>query len=233
MNKKDDKAKNVHAGHRNRMWERYQISGFDTFQPHEVLEMLLYQLYPRCDTNERAHKLIERFGSLENVVNADVDDLIAAGLTPRGASIFTLYRTVHNYIKLSGAKKDLIVLENIYITGEYCCKHFGYDVVESLHMIVVDPKMKIKHVSTISTGNDKSTQVNAENIMRTALNLRAAGVILCHNHPGGNVTPSNADIESTNAIASLLGSVNVPLIDHIICSQDKYESFAGRGYLKN
>ena len=203
------------------------------FPAHEVLELLLYQLFPRCDTNERAHRLIERFGSLENVVNADVDDLIAAGLTPRGASIFTLYRTVHNYIKLSDAKNDMIVLENTYVTGEYCCKHFGYDVVESLHMIVVDGKMKIKHVTTISTGTDKRTQVNAETIMRTALNLKAAGVILCHNHPGGNVSPSNADIQSTTVIANLLSSVNVPLIDHIICFQDKYESFAGRGYLKN
>lgn len=230
LNNKIKKKKSIqspHKGHRERMYERYEATCFDGFHEHEVLEMLLYRAVPYKDTNEKAHKLLNEFGSLVNVLQADSDDLVSAGLTLQEALIITQYREVNNFIRLN--KTPNIVLANVDITGEFCCDHFGYDVIESLYLISMDASRKIKAVTRISKGNESHTDADIKKMIRVAVRHRARAVILCHNHPGGNLNPSPSDINITNRLIDVFQAMDVLLIDHIICNKNRYISLFERG----
>ena len=220
-----------HLGHRKRMYEKYRESGFGSFSENQVLEMLLYNCYIRKDTNQIAHNLLEHFGCLENVINANVDELIIAGLSERSAIIINEYHELNKYLNIN--KKEKIILSDFSVAGQYCCEHFGDNNIESLFVICMDNSSKIKGVRKISEGTEQKTENFPLEILRAAMVMRATNVILCHNHPSGNLKPSNDDIINTNKIAILLESAEIHLIDHIICSKDKFVSLAQRGILKN
>lgn len=222
LNKSD-----IHKGHRQRMYDRYYKTGFNGFQEHEVLEMLLYTAYPRGDTNEIAHELINAFGGLEYVLGADFDDLVNFGLKPRVAVILSQFHQTQNYIRLNKFK-NLPIL-NIDEAGRFCCENFGYDVVESFYVICLGQNQKVVNVVKISTGDERHTEAYPSRVLRVAMRNRATAVILCHNHPGGDLNPSNDDIICTNRIAALLDNADIPLKDHIICCGERYTSLFERG----
>jgi len=168
---------------------------------------------------------------LSDHVNKRVDELIIAGLSERSAIIINEYHELNKYLNVN--KNDTVILSDFSIAGQYCCDHFGDNNVESLFVICMDNSSKIKGVRKISEGTEQKTENFPLEILRAAMVMRATNVILCHNHPSGNVKPSNDDIINTNKIAILLESAEIHLIDHIICSKDKFVSLAQRGILKN
>ena len=248
-NKKSGKKDNIHKGHRQRMLDKYTKNGIYSFEEHEILEILLYLAYPQIDVNEKAHRLLKKFGSLDNILNASVEELVKEpdkstdenkldktkddSLTLRAATILTLVRNVDNYVKFKNAQTEnkRFVFSNTTATGEFCCKYFGYNTTEVLNMIVVDGNRRLVCIENISTGNVRQAYANTEKILMTAIRHKACGAILCHNHPGGNLNVSNADSAATNNIGGLLAGIGVKLIDHIICCEDKYESMAQRNML--
>ena len=235
-NKKD----NPHKDHRKRMLDRYIKHGINSFQEHEVIELLLYLAYPQGDVNPKAHMLLEKFGSISNLLNASVEELIAedknkkkALLTDRAAFVITLIRDIDKYAKISDADNELskTVLSDVYDVGRFCCKRFGSSHNEILYMVILDSLMKVKSIVKISEGNSKSTIVSIERIVMHAIKHKAHAVILCHNHPGGNLDISNADISATNKVAASLNSLDIALVDHIVCCDDKFESMRQRGMI--
>ena len=225
------KDKPSHKGHRQRMFAKYRENLFDSFSPHEVLEILLYNCYPQIDTNGIAHNLINHFGSLEKVITANIDELIIAGLTERAAMIISQYHEVNKYLHVNSAKMD--TLSTNEIAGEYCCEHFGQDVVESLYAICMNNNSKILGIRKISTGDEQKTESYPLEVLRAAMVLRATNVILCHNHPSGNLEPSNPDIINTLKVANILESAGIHFIDHIICNKKGFVSLSQRGMLTN
>ncbi len=240
------KTSGVHKGHRQRMLNRYIENGINSFEEHEVLEMLLYLAYPQIDTNPKAHMLLDRFGSLDNLLNASVDELLMdvadqgsrnknndGSLTQRAATIISLIRDLDKYAKIKSADSNLrnTVLSDVYDVGRFCCKHFGSYPVEMFYMIVLDSKSKVKNIIKLSEGNVRSAMVDLEKIIMLAIKHKANGIILCHNHPGGNLEISNADKSATDKIAASLNTINIPLIDHIICCEDSYESMRKRSMI--
>ena len=233
---KDSKNKKLtaipsHKGHRLRMYAKYRESSFDNFSPHEVLEMLLYNCYPQKNTNHIAHNLINHFGNLESVLTANVDELIMAGLTERGAMVINQYHQINKYLHENSTEN--VRLSNFATAGQYCCDHFGHDIVESLYAICLNNNSKVIGVKKISSGDEKKTENYPLEVLRVAMVNRATNVILCHNHPSGNVEPSNTDIINSNKVADLLENAEIHLIDHIICSKDRFVSMSQRGMLSN
>lgn len=242
----DKKNVNIHSGHRKRMMNRYIEEGLNVFREHEVLEMLLYLAYPQMNTNDKAHMLLKKFGNLDNVLNASIEELLLdvsdegvgdkrkdSSLTPRAAAIISMIRDIDKYAKSQAAKlhKGTPVLSDVYDVGRFCCEHFGKGPIETLYMIILDSTSKYKNAIRISEGNVRNTAVDLEKIIVHAIQNKACGVILCHNHPGGNMDISNADKAATDKVAASLATLGINLVDHIVCCEDKFESMRQRGMI--
>ncbi len=206
--------------------EKFEKSGFDNFTEVEIIRTLLGNTIDRKDVYSVSASLLSTFGSLESILQADISDLVIAGLNQDAAHALTRHREVERYLKLHTPIKCCIKTNDD--AGRFCCEHFGYDVVESFYVISLDSCRNVKACSLISKGIEHRTEAYPVSVMRAVLRQRASMVILCHNHPGGNLTPSNEDIITTQNIADLLRKMEIPLIDHIICYKDRYTSLFER-----
>jgi len=221
--------KPIHSGHRKRVINKFIEHGLDSFEEHEVLEMLLFFSVPRIDTNPLAHRLIEEFGSLQNVLSAEPQELkLVKGVGDNTAALISLFRNIRKYQNTQLIEKN-IRFDATHEIGEFCVKYFSEHIDESAIMLSVDSKRRLKKVSVISNGNVNETYFDINKIMKDALNFRAAGVIVAHNHPNGILQPSSSDVILTKEIHDLLRGVHIQLIDHIICNERYFTSFNERG----
>lgn len=230
--KKDIKStkKSPHTGHRQRVIKKFMEHGLDSFAEHEVLELILFFAIPRADTNAIAHRIIDEFGSLQNVFDASAEDLTQIeGVGNNCATLISLFRAVSEY-KNKLYKKN-IVLPDVADYGVFCKEYFADHVDESAIMLAFDSYHRLKKVAVISTGTFKETALYAEKIMKIALTLRAPIVVIAHNHPGGKLTPSTADKILTKRLQELLQAVHIKLEDHIICNETDFTSMFERGFL--
>lgn len=229
MENKKDINKPIHSGHRKRVINKFIEHGLDSFEEHEVLEMLLFFSVPRIDTNPLAHRLIEEFGSLQNVLSAEPQELkLVKGVGDNTAALISLFRNIRKYQNTQLIEKN-IRFDATHEIGEFCVKYFSEHIDESAIMLSVDSKRRLKKVSVISNGNVNETYFDINKIMKDALNFRAAGVIVAHNHPNGILQPSSSDVILTKEIHDLLRGVHIQLIDHIICNERYFTSFNERG----
>lgn len=225
----DKNVKNEHDGHRQRMYKRLLETGLNGFPEHEVLEMVLYTAFARGDTKPLARTLLKEFSSLKNVLDADPRDLMTVkGISYTTAAKLMLFKEVMEYIKLNDKELTLSTADEV---GEYCIKHFGDKDIECLYLLSFDKKDNLKSVNLISTGDETQTDANANEIIRCANMLKSDKVILCHNHPDGNVNPSSNDINLTNKLREILDILNIELADHIICSRTRHTSLAQRNMI--
>lgn len=226
---KKDINKLIHSGHRKRVINKFIEHGLDSFEEHEVLEMLLFFSVPRIDTNPLAHRLIEEFGSLQNVLSAEPQELkLVKGVGDNTAALISLFRNIRKYQNTQLIEKN-IRFDATHEIGEFCVKYFSEHIDESAIMLSMDSKRRLKKVSVISNGNVNETYFDINKIMKDALNFRAAGVVVAHNHPNGILQPSSSDIILTKEIRDLLMGVHIQLIDHIICNERYFTSFNERG----
>jgi len=228
QNKKDVK-KLPHAGHRQRVISKYFEHGLSPFQEHEVLELMLFFSIPRADTNLLAHRMLDEFGSLENILEACPEDLEAIpGVGKNTAALLTLFRAVWEY-KNTKLYNKRIYLNDSYDIGTFCVKYFQDHTEESAIMLIMDSARKLKHVACISEGTVNETAMYPRKVMKIALTMNATHVVISHNHPGGNTQPSAADKKMTKLLNQTLDSINVCLVDHIICNEKFFSSLRERG----
>ena len=222
--------KHPHEGHRERMRARYRTAGLKGFHDHEVLELLLYYCYPRGDTNPRAHEMLAKFGSLHNLFEADVETLMERlNCSENIAVLLNLVPALaHRYFNSKWDKKHLI-LDKVCIAGEYAIGLFVGKTSEQFYVLSLDNKRRLINTVLISEGTIGETAIYTREIARAAIQDKATCIILTHNHPGGTLRPSNADIEVTRKVMEWLGFINVDVLDHIIVAGDTYYSFASRG----
>ncbi len=212
-----------HDGHRSRMRKRYLETGFDSFQDHEILEMLLYNCYTRRNTNDIAHKLLEAFGSISAVLEAPVDSLINAGVSENVAVYLHMIPDVCRvyYDDRNNSKGKIIKLDNV---GEYFKNKFIGRVDETVYLLLLDSKGKEIFCGVVATGTSCTSDVPMRKIVDLALRYNASIAIIAHNHPSGVALPSKADLKVTNLLHSTLATVGVNLVDHIIVADDEYVS---------
>lgn len=227
---------NPHENHRKRMRQRYLKQGFEGFADHEVLEFLLYYCYPRRDTNEIAHRMIKEFGSLHNLLEADVPTIMKKlGCTENIAVYLNMLPKVANrYFRNKWGTG--IILDNPKTAGEYAIDLFVGYTVEMFYVICIDKKFRLINTVLISEGTLDESAVYPREIVSAAIQNNAAYIILAHNHPSGTLKPSKSDLEVTRRIVEGMQLLNLFISDHIIVAGDTYYSFAARkqivkGYL--
>lgn len=224
----DDKG--MHVRHRSRLRRRFDRYSLQSFDEHEVLEFLLYFTHTRKDTNAYAHALINEFGSLENVFKAEIHDLEAVyGIGPKSALLINFCRQLCTY--LGAHTTENVVLSNSTAMGKYCCEYFKGRTKETFIVLILDTTRTLQNVVQISEGTENETAYYPRNVMNAVLKYKANIVAIAHNHTGNSTHPSDNDIYISNQISKLLSGINVPLIDHIICSGSSFTSLADRGFL--
>lgn len=225
---------NVHESHRERVREKFKSGGFEGWCDQEILELLLFYAIPRADTNPIAHRLIDRFGTLSGVLDADITALLEVdGIGMSTACyISALGRLPAEYLrsKWSGEK---ISLSNSTAAGRYCTDYIGSESEEVLAVICLDAKNQVKSKRIISRGMSDRVDVSIRKIVQAAFDAKVNYVVLCHNHPSGSAHPSQQDIDMTNAVAAALRPLDIELCDHIVVGGDTFTSMADRGFIKN
>ncbi|MGI6664997.1 MAG: RadC family protein [Christensenellaceae bacterium] len=215
----------MHKGDRERMRERFYKTGLEGFHDHEVLEYILYFAIPRRDTNALAHTLLSHFGSLEKVLLADVAELEkVAGIGEQSAALLSLFAPVAKRLFSAPAKQKPLntsALAASYIQPILYGRH-----TECLYLICMDHNYTILHEQIAVEGSIDSLPVYPREIAAIALRHNATRIILAHNHPSGNATPSRQDITFTKEIIDALLPLNIILADHLITTRDAYYSFA-------
>lgn len=221
------KPKNPHEKHRKRLRENFLNNGLETFQEHNILELLLFYSIPVKDTNEIAHNLIYRFGSLSEVFDADYEDLCKVeGVGERSALLIKLMPQLFRMYEKDKLSKADVHLNTSELVAKYAAKHFVGLTEEKLYLLCLDSNCKKLSFDLISEGTINATMINNRKITECAILSKAASVILIHNHPSGITAPSKADINATIAMANVLESVGIKLNDHIIIGHgDEYFSF--------
>jgi len=222
---------NIHQGRRKRLKERYLKEGLHNFAPHEILELLLMYAIPRRDTNVIAHALLKQFGSLSNVFNASFEELmLVKGVGEECARLIRLNLDIAREV-LKAKSEDKIRLSNTKEIEEYCKNLFINTNYEVLYMICLNAGYQVLSTIKMADGTISGAECNVRKIVSTALSINAVGVILTHNHPGGNASPSKEDVIATNLAKRGLNAVDIKLIDHIIVTEKETFSLAKIDFL--
>lgn len=220
---------NDHDGHRQRLKTRFLECGIDDFEPHNVLELLLFYAVPRKDTNVLAHNLIKEFGSLSAVLDADPKDLMKVeGVGENTATFLSMMPQIARKY-LEDKERECVVVKTVSDLGKYLIPKFIGRKNEALMLISMDCRNKILSCSIVSEGDVTGAKVSKRKIMEEAIRVNAAQVALAHNHPSGTLMASPDDIVMTRDIKNMLSHVGIGFYDHIIVSNNDYISMWASG----
>lgn len=221
----------VHSGHRKRVRERFLNESLDNFPPHNALELLLFYALPQRDTNELAHRLIERFGSLAAVFDAPFEELLKVeGVGQSAATLLKLIPQLTRRYMVDSVFEEY--LNSTEKAGKFLLPYYIARKNETVFLVCLDSKCKVISTQMIFEGSVNSTQVNIRKIIETAFKYNATGVIIAHNHPGGVALPSSEDLGTTQRIFDALRAVGLAFIDHIIVADDDFVSLADSGFIQ-
>ena len=214
----------MHEKHRQRMKNKFIEHGEKTFFPHELLEILLFFSIPRVNTNDKAHALIDRFGSINGVLSADVKELTSVNGVGTNSAI--LIKTCDALCRLAKQEKQepKIKLNTYLLVKNYLIKLFSSITDERLYIIMLDNSMRVIDTKCVMKGTVSASTMNTSDIVRMAVKTNAASVILAHNHPKGIAVPSASDIEATYNVNKILRLVDVELIDHFVLTNNRCTS---------
>lgn len=228
-----EKSGGVHDGHRARMRARFKASGGNAFAEHELFEMLLYYSLPRRDTNELAHKLMEEFGSLSGVLEAE-SDALARLFEGKENSVFLL-QLVGELTRRYTAEKlmpkgSAPVFDTPEKIAAYMVPRYVGVKVERAYMLLFDNGMRLLDCIHIGDGSVSGVMLSVRMIAERAYQKRAAAVVLTHNHPDGLAIPSGEDIRVTRQLEEALRLLEIPLVEHFIFTSDAYVPILCRYY---
>lgn len=222
----------IHNGHRQRLKERFLREGLSHFEEHQVLELLLFYCIPRVDTNPLAHALLEQFGSLSQVLEAPVEELVKVpGIGENAATFLTLTTAVGRYYLVNRSMQN-VILPTIERCGEYLVPFFYGRRNETVFLLCLDAKCKVLCCKEMGEGSVNSAGVPVRRIVEVALGANATSVILAHNHPSGLALPSGEDVQTTRRVAAALDAVEICLVDHIVVADGDFVSLAQSGYYR-
>lgn len=206
----------MHAGHRQRLKNRFIEDGLEHFDEHQVLELMLFYCIPRQDTNPIAHALMEHFGSLSQVMTAPIAELQkVSGMGESAATFISLLNAFCRYY-FSARGKDPIILDSAEKCSAYLIPLFHGHRNEMVHLLCLDAKGKLLCHKELGEGSINSAAVPIRRIVEIALGINATSVILAHNHPSGLALPSPEDELTTRQLSVALSAVDITLIDHFI-----------------
>ena len=220
-----------HAGHRERLRQRYCQNGLEAFAAHEVLELLLTYAIPRRDTKPIAYALMTRFGSLHAVLQASAEELMQVeGIGESAAVLLSMMMPLFRAYRQS-VESDCPELKNGYQAVRYCESLFEGERYEKFYVICLDARMRRLNTVLISAGDVTEVRVYARHIMSALTQCSAMGAVIAHNHPSGTAQPSAEDVALTAGIQQIMEGVGIRLYDHVIVSPKESFSFRLGGLL--
>lgn len=221
--------KSIHKGHRERLKSRFLACGLDDFTDIQILELLLFYAIPMKDTSPIAHALLDTFGSLSQVLDAEPKELKKVpGISDHAACLLSLVTELARAYQVDCARqaKCLLTLDEC---GAYLTAFFLGRTVETVFLLCLDAKCKVLACKEVGEGSVNSASVSVRKIVETALSSGASTVVLAHNHPSGIALPSEEDIATTRRVAAALEAVEVHLADHMIVADSDFVSMAQSG----
>lgn len=215
-----------HMGHRERLRQRFKAAP-DTLADYELLELLLFRVIPRADTKPRAKALLSRFGSLAEVLGAS-EQLIAE--TPGVGPSIALDLKIIEAVAKRSARSTVMereVLGSWSKVVEYCTAAMAFEPREQFRILFLDKKNRLITDEVQQQGTVDHTPVYPREVVKRALELSATAIILVHNHPSGDPTPSRADIDMTKLLIEAAKALNITVHDHIIVGKHGHVSMRG------
>jgi len=224
---KADEPKPHYLGHRKRLRQRFTSGGPDALPDYELLELVLFRSLPRRDTKPIAKALIEKFGSFAEVISAEPERLTE--IKGIGDTVVIDLKLVQAAaLRLSkGSVLKKTALHSWSQLLDYCRAAMAYKNTEQFRILFLDKKNFLIADEIQGEGTVDHTPVYIREVIKRALELSASSIILVHNHPSGDVTPSRADIDMTNRIIEAAEKLNIIVHDHIIVGRDGHASFRG------
>lgn len=210
------KRKPDYAGHRDRVRQNALAGGLENMRDYELLELLLFYAIPQKDTKPKAKELLRDVGTIADLIDMDAEDLMLAGkLTANSALLFSVIRQImHRYRQEKAAPKT--ALHTWRDVGRYVAARVPNEKVESLYLLCMDTQRQVIRLVKLQKGVVDSVPVQIREITHAALRTEAKNVVLIHNHPSGNLMPSESDIELTEKVVRALEVNEINVIDHII-----------------
>ncbi len=225
-----EKKENPHAGHRSKLKKRFLQQGFDGFEDHNILELLLFFAIPRRDTNVIAHKLIERFGSFSRVFEATVDELCSVdGIGRHAAELIKTYPAVAKRYYLDRFKEEKKLPEYHHLGQDLVLQFAGVDH-EQVRLLFYDNSLSFRGQVILHEGDINSVSFSFRKVCDATLQHNAAFVIVAHNHPHGLPIASAEDLNTTSRLENFLAQMNVTMIDHFIIAEGRFSSIQKTAY---
>ncbi len=224
------KEKPHYLGHRQRLREKL-VTNSRGLADYELLELLLAQVFTRKDTKPLAKAVLDRFGSLKDAIMARPEQLVEIdGIGPGVGAQWTLIQELFARIgeAVTSSKQALSDPAEV---AKAAMARIGSKGTEEFWAAFLDSKNRVISWEQISKGTVNATPVFPREIMATALRLEAASLILAHNHPGGDPSPSREDIMLTDKIRESAGGLDIRVLDHLVVTDTEYYSFNEHGYL--
>ena len=220
----------IHASHRQRVKDRFRAEGLDSFDEVHALELLLFYAIPQGDVNPLAHRLLDRFGNLRQVLEAPTEHLLAVeGVGPHTAMLLSLVKGLARQYLITPEGKST-PMKTLEECGNYLRDRLLGRRDETVMLLCLDAKRKLLGCRIISEGSVNSAEVSTRKVMDAALAMNATSVVLAHNHPSGIALPSMEDVVTTRRMAMALDAVGILLEDHIVVADRDYVSLFQSGY---
>lgn len=218
-------------GHRDRLRERFLNGGADALPDYELLELVLFMAIPRRDVKPLAKELLSRFGNLAGVLNAPVAELEKFdGLSENTIiALKAIQAAAFRMMKQEIMQKP--ILNSWARLMDYCAATMAHEQKEHFRILFLNKKNELIADEIQQTGTVDHTPAYPREIMKRALELGATAIILCHNHPSGDATPSEADIDMTHAVMAAGEPFKIVVHDHLVVSRNGTKSFKTMGLI--
>lgn len=221
----------IHSGHRSRMRERFVSQGLEGFAEHEVLELVLFYAIPQRDVNPLAHKLLDHFGSLHRVMEAEQEELLQVeGIGEYAATLIRLFGQMGARIRQS-RRNARVKIKNQREAREHCVQLLEGKRKEHFYLVCLNGEMEVVADALVASGSLNEVAAYPRLVAELALRHDAHTVVLCHNHPDGKAFPSQDDLDTTASLNDMLQRIGVVLADHIIVAGDEAFSFAANRFI--
>lgn len=228
-----DKTNISSEGHRQRIREKFLKNGGSALADYELMEAYLTIAIPRRDVKPLAKLLIAKFGSFAEVISAPNEALLEVdGVGENTLFALKMVREAAERMSWEVLKNaDAPVISNMDALIDYCRMSMAYQEVEEFRLIYLNVKNMVIEEEIQQRGTVNHVSIHPREVVRAALGKKASAVIMVHNHPTGDTTPSRADIDVTKKVREALNAMNIELHDHVIVSKSGYYSFRDAGLI--
>jgi DNA repair protein RadC len=219
------------SGHRQRLRERFLKGGPQAVADYELLEMVLYAAIPRADTKPLAKRLLAHFGGFAKLAHASPNELARVGGMGEAAiaAIKTIHAAAERLLKEEASNGP--VIQSWTALLDYCRVCMGHRKIEEFRVLFLNNKHALIADEVQQTGTVNHAPVYPREVVKRALDLSASAIILAHNHPAGDPTPSKEDIQITKQIVAAAAALGLAVHDHLIIAGSKHYSFKSNGLL--